>query len=404
MDNTTTPVSKYKTGRAGIIFILGMLMTISPFAIDMYLPAFSKIAEDFHTTTARVSLSITSYFFGFAFGQLIYGPLLDRFGRKKPLYVGIVIYIICCAGCMVSHSVGMLVGFRFIQALGGCVAGVAAMTMARDFFPVEESAKIFSLLILILGLSPLLAPTLGGFITAGLGWQWVFIGLMLLAVLVMTIVIMFLPTGYQPDPTISLRAKPMINSFLSILRNKQFYTYTLSASFSFATLLVYVAGSSLIFMEIYHVSPQLFGGIFALLSVGFIGGNQVNILLLKRYKSEDLFRVALISQLVLAIIFLIGAVYGWWGLVGTIVMFFLLLSTIGLIYPNGSALALAPFTTSVGTASALLGFLQIGIGGVASSCVGLFNSTDMVPILAIEVVISLVANLILQMAPGRIKK
>jgi len=381
-----------------------MLMTISPFAIDMYLPAFSKIAEDFHTTTARVSLSITSYFFGFAFGQLIYGPLLDRFGRKKPLYVGIVIYIICCAGCMISHSVGMLVGFRFIQALGGCVAGVAAMTMARDFFPVEESAKIFSLLILILGLSPLLAPTLGGFITAGLGWQWVFIGLMLLAALVMAIVIFFLPTGYQPDPTISLRAKPMINSFLSILRNKQFYTYTLSASFSFATLLVYVAGSSLIFMEIYHVSPQLFGGIFALLSVGFIGGNQVNILLLKRYKSEDLFRVALISQLIFAIIFLIGAIYGWWGLVSTIVLFFLLLSTIGLIYPNGSALALAPFTTSVGTASALLGFLQIGIGGLASSSIGLFNSTNSVPIMGVEVAVSLIANLILQFAPGRIKK
>ena len=404
MDNTTTPAAKYKTGRAGIIIILGMLMTISPFAIDMYLPAFSKIAEDFHTTTARVSLSITSYFFGFAFGQLIYGPLLDRFGRKKPLYVGIVIYIICCAGCMISHSVGMLVGFRFIQALGGCVAGVAAMTMARDFFPVEESAKIFSLLILILGLSPLLAPTLGGFITAGLGWQWVFIGLMLLAALVMAIVIFFLPTGYQPDPTISLRAKPMINSFLSILRNKQFYTYTLSASFSFATLLVYVAGSSLIFMEIYHVSPQLFGGIFALLSVGFIGGNQVNILLLKRYKSEDLFRVALISQLIFAIIFLIGAIYGWWGLISTIVMFFLLLSTIGLIYPNGSALALAPFTTSVGTASALLGFLQIGIGGLASSSIGLFNSTNSVPIMGVEVAVSLIANLILQFAPGRIKK
>jgi len=196
----------------------------------------------------------------------------------------------------------------------------------------------------------------------------------------------------------------MINSFLSILRNKQFYTYTLSASFSFATLLVYVAGSSLIFMEIYHVSPQLFGGIFALLSVGFIGGNQVNILLLKRYKSEDLYRVALISQLIFAIIFLIGAIYGWWGLVSTIVMFFLLLSTIGLIYPNGSALALAPFTTSVGTASALLGFLQIGIGGLASSSIGLFNSTNSVPILGVEVAVSLIANLILQFAPGRIKK
>jgi DHA1 family bicyclomycin/chloramphenicol resistance-like MFS transporter len=401
MDNTTTPVTKYKTGRTGIIVILGLLMTISPFAIDMYLPAFSKIADDFHTTSATVSLSITSYFIGFAFGQLLYGPLLDRFGRKKPLYAGLAIFIICSAGCMVSNSVGMLVGLRFIQALGGCVAGVAAMTMARDFFPVEESAKIFSLLVLILGLSPLLAPTLGGFITAGLGWKWVFIGLMLLAAVVLAIVVMFLPTGYQPDKTISLRAKPMVKSFLTILRNKQFYTYTLSASFSFASLLVYVAGSSLIFMEIYHVSPQVFGGIFALLSVGFIGGNQVNILLLKRYKSENLYRVALISQLIIAIIFLVGAIYGWWGLVSTIVMFFLLLSTIGLIYPNGSALALAPFTSNVGTASALLGFLQIGIGGLASSCIGLFNSTDSVPILAMEVAVAGIANIILQFAPGR---
>lgn len=378
-----------------------MLMTISPFAIDMYLPAFSTIAEDFHTTAARVSLSITSYFIGFAFGQLLYGPLLDRFGRKKPLYAGIAIYILCCVGCMISQSVGMLVGFRFIQALGGCVAGVAAMTMARDFFPVEESAKIFSLLILILGLSPLLAPTLGGFITAGLGWQWVFIGLMLLAVLVLGIVILFLPTAYKPDPTVSLRARPMINSFLSILRTKQFYTYTLSASFSFGTLLVYVAGSSLVFMEIYHVSAQVFGGIFALLSVGFIGGNQVNILLLRKYKSEQLFRVALISQLVIAIIFLIGAIYGWWGLVSTIIMFFLLLSTIGLIYPNGSALALAPFSSNLGTASALLGFLQIGIGGAASSCIGLFNSNNSIPIIAMEVAMAGIANLFLQFGPGR---
>jgi DHA1 family bicyclomycin/chloramphenicol resistance-like MFS transporter len=224
---------------------------------------------------------------------------------------------------------------------------------------------------------------------------------MMLAVLVLAIVILFLPTVYKPDPTVSLRPRPMINSFLSILRNKQFYTYTLSASFAFGTLLVYVAGSSLIFMEIFHVSPQVFGGIFALLSVGFIGGNQVNILLLRKYKSEQLYRVALVSQLIIAIIFLIGAIYGWWGLVSTIVMFFLLLSTIGLIYPNGSALALAPFSSSLGTASALLGFLQIGIGGAASSCIGLFNSTDSVPIIAMEVVMAGIANLILQFGLGR---
>ena len=124
MENTTTPAAKkYKTGRTGIIFILGMLMTISPFAIDMYLPAFSKIAEDFNTTTARVSLSITSYFFGFAFGQLIYGPLLDRFGRKKPLYVGLAVYLVASVGCALARSVEALIGWRLFATLGDSTGG-----------------------------------------------------------------------------------------------------------------------------------------------------------------------------------------------------------------------------------------------------------------------------------------
>jgi DHA1 family bicyclomycin/chloramphenicol resistance-like MFS transporter len=296
---------------------------------------------------------------------------------------------------MQSQSVEVLVGFRFIQALGGCVAGVAAMTMARDFFPVEESAKIFSLLILILGLSPLLAPTLGGFITAGLGWKWVFIGLIILAVLVLIITILFLPQAYKPDPTISLRIKPMVNTFLSILTTRQFYTYALSSSFSFCTLFIYVAGSPLIFMEIFHVSPQGFGGIFALLSVGFIGGNQVNILLLRKYKSEQLFRTALIVQVIIAIIFLIGTINGWYGLIPTIVIFFILLSCLGFIYPNGSALALATFNNNVGSASALLGFLQIGIAGLASSCIGFFNSNDSIPIVSMLIGTSVIALVIL---------
>jgi DHA1 family bicyclomycin/chloramphenicol resistance-like MFS transporter len=158
-----------------IIFILGALSTISPFAIDMYLPAFPEMAAGLHTTTARISLSLSSYFAGFAAAQLIYGPLLDRFGRKPPLYFGMILFVGASVACMVSRSVEWLIAWRFVQALGGCAAAVAAMAMVRDFFPVRDTAKIISLLILVISASPFLAPSIGTFVAVNLGWKWVFI-------------------------------------------------------------------------------------------------------------------------------------------------------------------------------------------------------------------------------------
>src|ERR1044071_414520 len=296
-----------QTSDTFIIIILGLLMTISPFAIDLYLPAFANIAADFFSTTVRISLSVTGYFIGFAFGQLLYGPLLDRYGRRKPLFYGLSVFILACVGCMLSRSIEALIAMRFIQAVSGCVAGVAALTMVRDFFPVEKSAKIISLLILILGASPLLAPTIGSLITSWLSWHWVFVFLICLTLIVLGFVFFFLPAKYKPDPTVSLKAGPMINTFWSILRNPQFLTYTLSGAFSFAMLFLYVAGSPVIFMDIFHVTPKVYGGIFALLSVGFIGSNQLNILLLRKFKSEQIFHYALIGQFIFAIIFFVGS-------------------------------------------------------------------------------------------------
>lgn len=366
-------------------------MTISPFAIDLYLPAFADIAKDFGTTTNRIALSITSYFIGFAIGQLLYGPLLDRFGRKKPLFYGLSVFILAGITCMLSRSVEMLVIARFIQAVSGCVAGVAALTMVRDFFPVERSARIISLLILILGSSPLLAPTIGSFLTAWLSWHWVFVFLIALTLVVLAFVYFFLPQPYTPDPAISLKAGPMINTFTGILKNPKFLTYTLSGAFSFAFLFLYVAGSPIIFMDIFHVTPQAYGGIFALLSVGFIGSNQLNILLLRKYNSEQIFSYALVGQVIFASLFIIGSLNHWYGLASTIIMIFLCLSCLGLTYPNASALALAPFTSNLGSASALLGFLQTGIAGFISICAGLFDSSTALPIVATMAIVSLIA-------------
>lgn len=378
-----------------IILLLGFLAAISPFAIDMYLPAFSQIAKDFHSTTARISLSVSSYFIGLAAGQLLYGPLMDKYGRKKPLYIGLAVFVLASIGCMQSGSVESLVAFRFVQAFGGCVAWVAAIAMVRDFFPVKESARIFSLLVLVIGLSPLLAPTIGGYITTHMGWQWVFASLAGLVVIVLAAAFFFLPEPYTPDPGVSLRFKPMLLTFLSVLKNPQFYTYALAGAFSFSAMFIYVAGSPVIFMEIFKVSPQTYGGIFALLSIGFIGGNQLNILLLKKFKSQQIFRTAMMLQLVVAIIFLTGVYNNWYGLYGTIACFAATLACLGFTYPNASALAIAPFTQNIGSASSMMGFIQIGIAGFVSAVVGIINPKETFPIVVMLLAIAVIALVIL---------
>jgi DHA1 family bicyclomycin/chloramphenicol resistance-like MFS transporter len=376
-------MSEVKRGNALIIWILGALATVTPFAIDLYLPAFSQIADDFDTTAATISLSVSSYFIGMAIGQILYGPLLDRFGRKSPLYGGLIIFIIASLGCMQAWNVEALIVFRFFQALGGSAAWVAAVAMVRDFFPVEQSARVFSLLILILGVSPLLAPTIGGYLTTAWGWQSVFIALAAITTIILIIVYLYLPEGYAPDPNVSLRPKPIITTFIEVLKNTQFHTYTFSGAFAFATLFIYVAGSPVIFMEIFHVSPQQYGMIFALLSIGFIGGSQINVQLTRRYKSERIFYIALICQVTTSLFFLVGVWNDWLGLYSTIGMFFILLSCIGLINPNATALAIAPFTQNIGSASALLGCTQIGVAALASSGVGLLSADNTIPIVAL---------------------
>jgi len=364
-----------------IILILGALSTITPFAIDLYLPAFPQIAAGLGSTEAQVALSLSSYFVGMAFGQLFYGPLLDRFGRKQPLYLGLGIFVLASLGCAMATNVETLIGLRLLQALGGCVAQVAALTMVRDFFPVHEGAKVMSLLLLILSVSPLLAPTIGSFLATSLGWQWIFALLGLITLAVLTVVRFQLPEGHTPDPSVELKPLPILRTFWDILRDPHFHIYALAGAFCFSGLFLYVAGSPIIFMKVFHVSTHLYGAIFAGLSVGFIGGSQLNIILSKKFGSAAVFKNAMLVQAVIAVVFLIGTWQAWYGLEATIAMFFAWLSCLGLIYPNAAVLALAPFSKNAGSASALLGFLQIGVGALSSSTVGLLDAQTALPII-----------------------
>lgn len=378
-----------------LVLILGMLIALSPFSIDMYLPAFGDIARSLHSTSARVELSLSSYFIGLAFGQLLYGPLMDRFGRKMPLYFGLGLYIIASAGCFISNSVGMLITMRLFQALGGCAAQVACIAMVRDLFSVKDIAKVYALLFVVLGASPLLAPTAGSYLTLAFGWQSVFAVLLVISVVVLLASVFILPESYKPDPSYSLKPGPIVASFMSVIRNPQFYTYAISGSVAFCSLFAYVAGSPLVFMDVFGLGKREFGWVFAGIAVGFIGAGQVNSQLLKRYKSEQIVAVSTIGQLLFSAIFLIGAFNGWFGLVGTIAIIFMTLFFVGMTNPNISALSMGPFPRNAGVASALLGAIQLGLGALSSSAMGLFSGRSAVPLATIMAVSATVAALIL---------
>lgn len=378
-----------------LVLVLGSLTALGPFSIDMYLPGFSGIAKDLNTSVSNVSLTLSSYFIGISAGQLLYGPLLDRFGRKKPLYIGLLIYILASLCCYFVTSIDYFIGLRFIQAVGSCGASVAALTMVRDLFPIREIPNVYAKLMLVLGLSPMLAPTFGGYITAAFGWHMVFLILTFMGIAVLIAAKFFLPSHYKPDTSISLKPKPIVNNFILVLKEPQFYTYAFTGAVAFSGLFTYVASSPIIFMDIYNVNEKIYGWIFALLSVSFIGTSQLNSFLLKKYTSEQLIAFALKLQLAISLIFALGIYLEILNLYGVITMLFLFLGCLGLCNPNTTALSLAPFEKNAGSASAVMGAVQMGLGAFASVIVGFFVTNSIFPVTLIFIGSSFFALVIL---------
>ena len=377
-----------------LILMLGILNTITPFSIDMYLPAFPNIAKDLHSTVEDVSLSVSTYFLGFALGQILYGPLLDRFGRKPPLYIGLVLYIIATLSCTFCHTIHALMIMRFFQALGGCVASVAAIAFVQDLFPPHRGASIISFLVLVIGLSPLLAPSVGSFVADAWGWQAVFYVLAGITVIMLFIAYFFLPSGAAPDVSVSLLPEQILRGFQSILVTPRFYIFALAGTFSFAGLFIYVAGSPAVFMNYFHLSARQYGGVFALISVGFIGGSQLNHILTKKYSGDAIFTATLIVQAISSLLFAACVWLGLLSLAGHLIFLFIILSCVGIGGPNATAMAMAPFSKAAGSASALLGFIQIGIGGIVSSAVGLLHIPGSLP-LALSIAAASVVALVI---------
>lgn len=387
-----------------LILILGSLTALGPFTIDMYLPGFPAMAKDLHTDVASIGLTLSGYFIGLSAGQLLYGPLLDRYGRKPPLYMGLILYILASLACAWSSSIESLVVFRVIQAIGACAAAVASVAMVRDLFPVEDNAKVFALLILVVGTSPMIAPTVGGYVTAAWGWHPVFVILAALGFLILLAVIIGLPESRKADPGFSLKPVFILRNFAQVLREPKFYTYAACGAVVLTGLITYVAGSPILFMEIFNVGEKIYGWIFAVLSVGLIGSSQLNSALLKKFSSEQLINAALIFQAVVSLILLVGTYYNALSLYPTIILIFLFLCGTGFVLPNASALAMAPFSANAGSASSLMGAGQMGLGALTTIALSLSNDHSAVPMTLIMAATAIVGLLILFIGKRKLNK
>ncbi len=349
----------------------------------MYLPGFPAIAKDLHTSISQVQLSLTAYLIGISVGQLLYGPLLDRFGRKLPLYAGLVLYILASVGCAFSTSIETLISMRLLQALGGCVGLVAAQALVRDLFPVTEIAQVFSLLTLVLAVSPMIAPTVGGYATVAFGWHSIFVILAIITVLILVAIYFVLPDGKQPDASLSLRPKAVLSSFLTVLKQPQFLTYAVVGGIATAAPFAYLAGSSDVFMNLYNVSAQEYGWIFAFLAIALIAPTQLNRFFLKRFTSEQIIYATLLYQCVVGLLMVFGTWAGWYGLYGLIGMLFLFMCGQGTTGPNSTALSLAPFSRHAGSAAALMGSFRMGFGALISGAVSILHNHTAIPMVGV---------------------
>jgi DHA1 family bicyclomycin/chloramphenicol resistance-like MFS transporter len=386
-----------------IILMLGALATISPFSIDMYLPGFPAIALDLNTSISQVQLSLTAYLVGIAAGQLLYGPLLDRFGRKKPLYAGLAVYILASIACAFTESISSLIILRFLQALGGCAGIVSAQALVRDLFPVNKTAQAFSLITLVISVSPMIAPTVGGYVTAHIGWHYVFVILAVITFLILIAVYFFLPKGKDPDPTLSLKPKAVAINFYEVARNQQFLIYTVVGGIASAAPFAYIAGSPNVFMNIYKLTEQQYGWVFALLAFAMIGSTQFNHFLLKKYTSEQVIWFALFYQTFMGILLVIGTYYDWYNVYTLIAMMFVFFSGQGLTGPNSAALSLAPFSKNAGSASALFGSWRLAAGGIISAIVSLFHNQTALPMIVTMASCAIVSLIMLYASDIRVK-
>ncbi|MNS31627.1 Bicyclomycin resistance protein [compost metagenome] len=377
-----------------MVLILGALSAFGPLAIDFYLPAFPAMAQAFATDEKHVQATLAAYFLGLSIGQLAYGPVADRFGRRKPLMFGVTLFTLASLACAYAPNLDTLVVARFIQALGGCAGMVLSRAIVSDKCDPVASAKVFSQLMLVMGLAPILAPMLGGVLVNLAGWQSIFLALSLFSAGCLLAVSLGLPESL-PEHIPRQPLSGALRQYLRLLADRVFVGHALTGGIAIAGMFAYIAGSPFVFIKLYGVPAEHYGWLFGTNAAGFILVAQVNARLLAKRGPAFLLARAVWLYLVAGLALLGVAALRPTQLWPLLVPLFVCISSLGCIIPNASACAMSGQGARAGSASALMGCLQFSVAAGAAALVGLLHDGSAVPM---ALVISLCGALVVSVA------
>ena len=387
----TAPADMTRSQLARMVLILGALTAFSSMSIDMYLPAFPQMARDLGVPLGTVQLSISAFLFGSGAGQLFYGPLADRYGRRRPLLCGLALYVASTIGCACVHTGAGLLFWRVVMAVGGGAGMVISRAVVRDLYDTAEAARMFSLLMLVMGVSPILAPILGGQLLLITGWRGIFLFLGVFGILSIAAAAVGLPESLPVERRVRRNLSEMVAVYGHLLRNRSYLRYAIALGCVAGVNFSYISGAPFLFIELHGISPQHFGLFFGANACGLIGASQVNRRLLRRFSAQRILDAALGFNAVAGVLLLAAGMTGMGGFPAQVILLFLCLCGTGLLYPNVTALAMAPFDKAAGSASALLGTIQYSIGASAGAVVGLLHNGTAVPMTATMAACAMVA-------------
>ncbi|KQU56241.1 transporter [Rhodococcus sp. Leaf278] len=406
--NSTAPISTAQTTvteptsreRLRVILVLGALIALGPLTIDMYLPALPAIADDLNTPSSAVQLTLAGTLVGLALGQLVIGPLSDIVGRRLPLIVGTGVHILASVACIMAPNIAVLGGLRVVQGLGAAAAAVVAMAIVRDLFSGRAAATVLSRLMLVMGVAPVLAPSLGGAVLLVGSWRLVFAALAIMGVALMTLAIVSLRESLPPERRRASGVMPVLRTYRSLLGDAQFVVLVMVAALAMSSLFAYVAGSSFVLQEEFGLDEQQFAIVFAAGAISLIGASQLNVLLLGRFAPVQIVLSALSFGVVAGGIMVALAVTGTGGMAGFVVPLWFVLGAVGFVMPNAPALALSRHGEAAGGAAALLGAAQFGLGAIVAPVVGALGN-DAVAVSITMVVTSAAALIALGVVTAR---
>ncbi len=373
--------------RVGLTIILGALGAIAPLSIDMYLPALPALGRTFGTGASQIQLTLSAFVLGLALGQIVAGPLSDALGRRRPLLVGLAGYAVTSLLCLLAPSAGALVALRFVQGAAGAAGIVIASAVVRDLYAGVAAARFFSLLMLVSGLAPILAPIIGAQVLRFTSWQGVFIVLAVLG----TLLLLAVATGLRETLPRERRQRggirATVTTFRRLLADRAFLGYTLASGLAFAAMFAYISGSPFVLQEIYRVSPQQFSLLFGMNAVGLVVASQVNARLVGRVAPRRLLAGGLLAQAGGALVLLAVVTSGTIGLAGVVPALFVVVASLGFVRPNATMLALAGHPNTAGSAAALMGVLQFALGAAAAPLAG-FGGLTALPMAAVITALS----------------